>query len=125
MKRITALLMVAALVVSIFPLAAFAKSEAHEGMYGGYYYKASLTSTTDTATTHMSYAGSVKVRSSGTINYIVSSTNKKGSTSLYAPPVVSYAAGSVVLPVGQRITSVSQKYYVQNVLVDSIALNVS
>lgn len=125
MKRITALLMVAALVVSVFPLAAFAKSEAHEGMYGGYYYKASLTSTTSTATTRMTYAGSSKIHSSGNVIYKNSSSGSSYSASLFAPAQKSSTSATKSVGTGYAITSVSQSYCVLTTSVTSIGFNVS
>lgn len=121
MKRITALLVVAALAISMFPLAAFAKSEAQEGMYGGYYYTASLTSTKSSATTRMTYVGSTKIHSTGNI-YSKDSSGKTISTAFSTIPKTSSVSSTKSV---SNITSVNQNYYVSNTRVTTISFNVS
>ncbi len=125
MKRITALLVVAALAISMFPLAAFAKSEAQEGMYGGYYYTASLTSTKSSATTRMTYVGSTKILTRGTINYKNTTTGLAGSMSLAAPRQASSTSKTQPVPANNNITYVSQDYCVSTTRVTTIAFNVT
>lgn len=119
MKRITALLVVAALAISMFPLAAFA--EMHEGMYGGYYYTASLTSTKTSATTRMTYTGSTKIHTTGSIT-LKTSAGATTNTPFSTTPKTSSIS---VTKVASNITYVSQTYYVSNTAVTTIAFNVS
>lgn len=121
MKRITALLVVAALAISMFPLAAFAKSEAHEGMYGGYYYTATLTSSKTSATTRMTYTGSTKIHSIGSVTHKTPS----GATTRSPLSTTPQTSSASVTLVTSNITSVTQTYYVSNTAVTTIAFNVN
>lgn len=123
MKRLALLFLVVAIIVSALTLTAFAQT--NDGMYNGYYYVATLTSTRTLANTNMSYTGSAKISSNGTAYYKNTSTGAQNSLTLLAPPRTSSTGASVSAPAGNRFTSVTEYYYVSTALITHIGFTVS
>lgn len=120
MKRFVAVVFTLTLLVAAMVLPASAVS--NEGMYNGYYYTATLSSATLTATTHMTYTGSALIHCNGTVYYKNTATNAPNNITLSAPPQKKSTNGSITIPAGNAITSVNEYYYVSGTSVTSLGV---
>lgn len=117
MKKALALTLAVVLILSALPLTVFAKTA--EGTYNGYYYTANLTVTTSAATTKMTYAGTAKIKSNGTLFYVNGFGNSL-TTDFGAVLKQSVTTFTQNAPNGGTITKAVQSYYVTSTKVDYI-----